>query len=592
MKTLNTKNSFGVYFWSVLLAMGILMSIVPGTAAAKSVYLAAEHHTGRFDAWQINPDGTVTYQATYNLNYATDPAGIAIDTMTGTDPVTGKPRDPLMFVSTEGIGGIEVINPVTLQFHGVASGPVNMGGVDVDDIDNIIFAIQRGSSAWGGSGTSNLYIYTYNDDGSGITQQAIITVPNHGAGFSLALDDLRDVLWIGDTPNMMVKAYKPDNPAWTVIHEDPNLSFSVSHQPIDVAVDRTRNLVYTVGGWYGSRLLTKYDVENKQETTVNLGHRGCGLAVEETKGYVYITGGPYEAQNLSVWDCSTTPFNEIQDVGDIGSPAGIAIGNVSYNLLNLAKNDIIVAEGVYIGSYYTFEITCDNTRNPELNATNVTILDTMPPELDYISSTIGSVPQDPNVYDPCTHTVLWDIGTIPGGGTAPLIELEVQVNQNAIPGSTVMNHATIDYTIAGVEESTTVEDDGGDPTGEPGTPVLVCKLVEIDIKPGGYPNAINLGSQGLIPVAILSSEEFDATTVNPDTVELAGANVAVRGKGNKYMAHKEDVNGDGLVDLVIQAGTANLDPDSFQDGSAILTGETYDGMCITGEDEITIVPTE
>ncbi len=48
--------------------------------------------------------------------------------------------------------------------------------------------------------------------------------------------------------------------------------------------------------------------------------------------------------------------------------------------------------------------------------------------------------------------------------------------------------------------------------------------VEIDIKPGSYPNAINLGSQGVIPVAILSSSDFDSTTVNRDTIELSGVN--------------------------------------------------------------------
>lgn len=116
--------------------------------------------------------------------------------------------------------------------------------------------------------------------------------------------------------------------------------------------------------------------------------------------------------------------------------------------------------------------------------------------------------------------------------------------------------------------------------------------VEIDIKPGSYPNAINLGSYGLIPVAILSSADFDATTVDPDTVALAGAGVAVRGKGSKLMAHEEDVNGDGLVDLVVQVETENLNPDSFQDGYAILTGSTYDGQAIEGVDEIRIVPLE
>ncbi|HUT29890.1 MAG TPA: NosD domain-containing protein [Sedimentisphaerales bacterium] len=117
-------------------------------------------------------------------------------------------------------------------------------------------------------------------------------------------------------------------------------------------------------------------------------------------------------------------------------------------------------------------------------------------------------------------------------------------------------------------------------------------VVAIDIKPGSYPNPINLGSYGLIPVAILSTAEFDATTVDPETVELAGAGVAVRGKSNKYMAQQEDVNGDGLLDLVNHVATENLDPNALQDGYAVLTGKTFGGEEITGTDEITIVPPE
>lgn len=114
--------------------------------------------------------------------------------------------------------------------------------------------------------------------------------------------------------------------------------------------------------------------------------------------------------------------------------------------------------------------------------------------------------------------------------------------------------------------------------------------VEIDIKPGSYPNSINLGSEGVIPVAILSSSEFDATTVDPATVELAGAGVELRGKSDKAMAHREDVNKDGRIDLVVQITTQNLDPGAFQDGYATLTGKTYSGLYIEGADEIIIVP--
>src|SRR5205085_3194326 len=74
--------------------------------------------------------------------------------------------------------------------------------------------------------------------------------------------------------------------------------------------------------------------------------------------------------------------------------------------------------------------------------------------------------------------------------------------------------------------------------------------VQIDIKPGSSPNTINLGSGGVVPVAILSSATFDATTVNPTTVTLANAAVRLKGNGTP-ITEQRDVNGDGRVDLVV-----------------------------------------
>jgi hypothetical protein len=118
------------------------------------------------------------------------------------------------------------------------------------------------------------------------------------------------------------------------------------------------------------------------------------------------------------------------------------------------------------------------------------------------------------------------------------------------------------------------------------------RTVRIDIKPGSWPNAINLGSLGVVPVAIFSDAGFDATKIDPETVVLAGAGVAVRGKGSKYLAHAEDVDADGLPDLVCQVVTENFDPELLQDGHAVLYGETWDGTQVMGADEIVLVPKE
>jgi hypothetical protein len=108
--------------------------------------------------------------------------------------------------------------------------------------------------------------------------------------------------------------------------------------------------------------------------------------------------------------------------------------------------------------------------------------------------------------------------------------------------------------------------------------------VDIDIKPGSYPNSINLKSKGVVPVAVLTTPDFDATTVDPATVEFAGA-APLRWAW-------EDVDGDGDVDLLLHFKTQelNLDENSTE---ATLTGNLKSelgGTPIQGTDEVRIVP--
>ena len=110
----------------------------------------------------------------------------------------------------------------------------------------------------------------------------------------------------------------------------------------------------------------------------------------------------------------------------------------------------------------------------------------------------------------------------------------------------------------------------------------------IDIKPGSATNPINLRAKGVIPIAILSTASFDATSVDPASVCFGDAEdvsqrdcTEAHGKG-----HLEDVNGDGRLDLLLHFETqqTGIDPGDTQ---ACLSGKTFAGVSVEGCDAIT-----
>ncbi len=112
--------------------------------------------------------------------------------------------------------------------------------------------------------------------------------------------------------------------------------------------------------------------------------------------------------------------------------------------------------------------------------------------------------------------------------------------------------------------------------------------VAVDIKPGTFPNTINLGSNGVVPVAILSTAAFDARNVDPATVTVASAAVKIKPNGSRQ-ASFEDVNGDRILDLVVHVSTEALKLTS-SNTEAVVEGRTFDGRMIRGTDSIRVVP--
>jgi len=176
--------------------------------------------------------------------------------------------------------------------------------------------------------------------------------------------------------------------------------------------------------------------------------------------------------------------------------------------------------------------------------------------------TINGEPQ--GFYDPNWHTGPADL--MPAGMT--------------FTGD--MAHLRVFYGMYGYGATHTIAFNGitveGHITDPPQAP---CFERSIDIKPGSYPNSINLGAKGVVPVAVLTTDDFDASTVDPATVAFAGA--------SPLRWATEDVDGDGDLDLLFhfKAQELGLDANSTE---AYLTGYTIDGEFFWGMDTVNIVP--
>lgn len=114
-------------------------------------------------------------------------------------------------------------------------------------------------------------------------------------------------------------------------------------------------------------------------------------------------------------------------------------------------------------------------------------------------------------------------------------------------------------------------------------PLNTCIIhVDIDIKPGSDPNSINLKSNGVIPVAVLTTDDFDATTVDGSTVLFEGASPVHGG-------HLEDVDGDGDLDWLGHFNVQDTDL-GLASTTGTLTGQTTEGKSFEGTDDVRIAP--
>jgi len=122
--------------------------------------------------------------------------------------------------------------------------------------------------------------------------------------------------------------------------------------------------------------------------------------------------------------------------------------------------------------------------------------------------------------------------------------------------------------------------------------------VDVDMKPGSKMNPINLKSKGVLPVAILGSEDLDVMDIDPTTLLLNGVAplrfnyTDVCGQNDKDMDDEE--MGDGYMDMTLKFSTQAIaatlgDVERGDLVKLIMTGELISGRPAEGEEVAWVV---
>lgn len=229
--------------------------------------------------------------------------------------------------------------------------------------------------------------------------------------------------------------------------------------------------------------------------------------------------------------------------------------------LNLSKSDGVGEdECIITGKIMEYTLCYDNLDNDYV-VEDVILTDVLPSKVNFVSADNGGT------YDNATHEVAWNIGSLEVGAMESCVHLTAEVT--ASPGAILANTATIDSS----ESMPTVVKENTE----------ICPVaVYVDIKPGGCPTPINVGSEGVLPVAVLGTGDFDISTIDPQSITLAGVPPLRWSTGDVATPYEinydecdindcHELTGDGYVDLELKF-------DSQEIAAAIQ--DVYDRECL------------
>ncbi len=421
-----------------ILSLLSLIAAASNVGWAKSVYVINDTNARTLQAYKIE-GANLTWQTGYTCysQVSGGAVGVALDE---------SEYGPFLFVTFEDDNKIELVNAKSMQYVDTVMAPEagDLAGVVVDIGKRKVYVIDRGEK--------NLYIYSWDAGTMELTldfpDPYYVELQDCFEGYGLALDEGNGRLYVGDN-TAIVKYY--DTSTWSKLGE-----FGISHKAIGIALDVENQFVYTGSAWMGGDTdLSQYNLIGATEETVDVGSPVLGIAVDEDTSLVYLTtyGSGLSPDRLMIYNSALV--KQPWESGAIGNPAGVCVpkGNVLYKppfpSLTLVKDDndvnCVYPYNFIDENYLVYHISYD--ANGYSGGGGV-ITDHLPFEVDYHSS-------DPcGVYDPCLHTVSWDIGGI-SPSDSNTFEIITEVACSARPGSTIHNICEIEndeyYSVAVVD---------------------------------------------------------------------------------------------------------------------------------------------
>jgi hypothetical protein len=103
--------------------------------------------------------------------------------------------------------------------------------------------------------------------------------------------------------------------------------------------------------------------------------------------------------------------------------------------------------------------------------------------------------------------------------------------------------------------------------------------VIVDVKPGDNPTTIEKNRGGMLPVAVISTAKFDATTIDPSSVRIGPPGT----EAEAFKTTNSDADEDGRNDFLILVRLTDLNL-KCTDTVIKLTGMTKTGIAIEGSE--------